>query len=131
LNEIVIRFAVEVTEDQRQLNGTRYVGLQGASQREDNESIDGTLSLNFARAIDGSVEEADLTLSSERGGIYAEVESGKCDSEPDEASGDEGNELGLSMKIESGDGEFAGLEGLIRLSGTFRPDGGEVTVYVA
>jgi hypothetical protein len=129
LSETRIRFAIEITEDQRQLNGTRYVGLEGASQ-EGHEPIPWTLSLNFAQSIDGSIEEGDLSITSKRGSIYAEIESGSCDSVPDETSGDERNELGLSTKIEGGDGEFAGLEGSARVSGSFRPDGGEVVISI-
>jgi hypothetical protein len=129
-SDTAIRFEVEILDEQRQLSGSRYVSLEGVSLGEGAKSNLWTISLSFAQTLDGDVQEGDLTLVSAFGSIFAGLDSGNCDSVPDETQ-DERDEIELSMRVVGGEGDFAGLEGTVSVQGAFRVDGGELLVRFA
>lgn len=124
-----LRFDVEVLEDQRQLNGTRYVSLEGAEIPVDGQTASGwTLALNFAQPKDASLDEADLTLSSLEGSVFAGLESGRTDIVNDDIGGDERESIDLTLRIVGGDGGYSEAAGQIRLSGDLQAVGGQFEI---
>jgi len=120
-----LQFQVEVIEDQRQLNGARYVSLEGPG---DEEAQGWAIALNYGQSKDASLEEADLALTGPNGGIFAGLESGKTDIVTDDVSGDEHEMLELTLRISGGDGDYADAAGEVRLCGDILAGGGRITV---
>jgi hypothetical protein len=111
--DLRITFNAEVVEEQRQLDGSRYVAVEGA------DDSDGAwfLMLTFGQAKSPETEltEGDLTLTGPDGVILAGLESGHADIVNDDADGDEQEVFDLMLRANGGEGKYAEIEGLIRL----------------
>ena len=121
----LLDFVAELTDDQRLLNGTRSVALEG-------EVVGGsevwTLVLSFVQPKEAGapIEEGDLTISGPGGDLFAGLAGGRCEAEIDEASGAEREALRLDLFVEGGEGVFDGARGTVRLLGAL--SGGEATL---
>jgi hypothetical protein len=132
MNPAHLQFDVEVLDDQRQLNGTRHVSVAGTSASTPaGEPLGWSLDLNFVQSKDGSIEEADLTLSGADGRIFAGLVSGGTDIVTDDIGGDERELLNLILQVDGGDGAHAGDAGEVRLAGDLRGISGQFDIALA
>lgn len=125
-----LQFDAEVVDEQRLLNGTRYVSIEGVTS----EDVDGwSLTLSYAqpKETDADSEEGDLTLSGPLGTIVAELESGRAGIVIDENDGEEREVVDLSFRVSGGDGSYADGAGEVRVAGTLLAAAGPLDVLVS
>lgn len=123
-------FDADVTEEQRLLNGTRYLSLEGETAGEDEVWL---LSLNFGQPKEpgAPISEGDLTLSGPDGEFFASVFEGHIELEVDEVSGAEREALSLNLRIEGGEDAFDGAQGTVRLAGALSGGRAELRAEIA
>jgi hypothetical protein len=116
--DVRLQFEGEVIEEQRLLNGARYLSVEGRSEEGEAEAHGGawTLTLNLEQPKDAEnpIEEGDLTLVAPDRTLFAGLESGRAAIVIDEA-GDERELFELSFRVSAGEGALHGSRGLIEL----------------
>jgi hypothetical protein len=124
----VLQFQLEVLEDQRQLNGSRYVSLEGL---DEDPSGDWTVTLNFGQAKDLTLEEADLSLAGPRGRIFAGLDLGSADIVTDDVGGDEVEQLDIALLVSGGEGDFADVIGEVHVRAELSADRGRCELSIS
>lgn len=125
-----LEFAVEVTEEQRLLNGTRYRALEGQAEYAD---ALWTLMLSLGQRKEANLppSEGELTLASDGGELFAGVEEGQLRVEPDDLLGTDCEVVDLSFRIEAGSGAYEQRSGSVRIQGTLTGAEGTLKAHVA
>lgn len=110
--ELRITFNAEIVDEQRQLDGARYVALEGVD-----ESGAWFLSLTYGypKGQESALAEADMTLTGPSGTILAGLESGRTDIVNDDVGGGELETVDVLLQASAGEGEYDGFVGVLRL----------------
>jgi hypothetical protein len=126
--DLVLHFEAQVVEDQRLLNGARYLAIEGEAEHE---GTPWTLTLSFERpkGADSPIEEGDLTLAAPTGALFAGLESGGTDMVFDEAAGAERDVYELVFRVNGGDDQFQDWQGQIGIRAEL--DGVDASITVA
>jgi hypothetical protein len=125
-----LEFDVEVVDEQRHLNGMRYIWIEGCASEG---AGSWTLALNYGRPKDeeSSLEEGDAAITGPNGSIFAGLESGRADIVNDEVSGDERELLSLALRVSGGDGKYAGVTGSALIRGELAGVEGRLTAELS
>jgi hypothetical protein len=115
-SSLTLLFEAEIVEKQRLLDGAEQVWLEG---RADLSAGTWLLSMSYVRPkeAESALDEGDLALDAGSGTIQAALESGHVGAITDDVAGDERDVLKLVFRVEDGDGDFEGSQGLIRVEG--------------
>jgi hypothetical protein len=108
--------ALEVTEEQRLLNGARYLTLEGESSGQ-GEAWSAVLNFGQPKEPGAPLLEADLNLSRGDAEVFASLVEGRVEPAAEDLSGADGESVELLLRIEGGEGGFSSALGSIRLAG--------------
>ncbi|MGI8553302.1 MAG: hypothetical protein ACR2PL_21325 [Dehalococcoidia bacterium] len=123
MTPFTLDIACQISEDQRLLNGSRVLELEGTAG-----GYSLTLALVQPKEPEAPIVEGDLSLTGSEGELFASIESGRISAVVDDISGIELEALDLRLQIEGGEGAYAGTQGTVRLLGVLA--GGEVDLQV-
>lgn len=129
MQRAVLNFAIEVTNEERLLDGRRIVSIEGVSA----EGV-GRWSLVFGfgqpEPPNPSVDEGELTLLGPQGDLFAVLDGGRIDTIVDEDIVEELEQLDILFRIEGGERDFEQAQGYIRIHGTVSGNQGSIGILI-
>lgn len=129
MQQASLEFAIEMTNEERLLDGRRIVSIEGVSA---DEAGRWSLAFGFGQPEppNPGVDEGELTLLGPEGDLFAVLEGGRIDRNVDEDTVEELEQLDIFFRIAGGERDFEQAQGYIRIQGALRGDEGSLSMII-